>query len=180
MKAASIVIMAWMIATTAHAGCIKGNCQNGHGTFVFENGSRYIGEFIHGIPNGSGIMHYQNGDKYLGNWKRGLREGKGKLISSFGDVYTGEFRNDNMFGQGEMVYKNEDTYNGHWWKMSPMVRVFMSMPTATFIGVNSWMVCLTDKGFILFMMAEQGQDIGANMSWFMKSLSTTNPSLNGN
>ncbi len=59
-------------------GCVKGNCNNGKGTYIFANQlAIYIGEFKDFEPSGKGKCHYRNGDAYQGKWKNGLFHGKG-------------------------------------------------------------------------------------------------------
>ena len=53
------------------AECIKGDCQNGSGTFVFPGGSKYIGEWKNGQMNGQGMFISSSGAKYSGEWQEG-------------------------------------------------------------------------------------------------------------
>ncbi len=96
------------------AGCIQGNCQNGQGTFVYENGDKYVGHFIQGHPEGRGIMYFAGGGKYLGQWRSGKPHGRGKLIHSSGDVYFGQFENGEKQGQGRIDYADGRRYEGPW------------------------------------------------------------------
>ena len=119
------------------AQCVKGNCQNGYGTFKYQSGAAYQGNFKDGQIHGQGILYFSNGDKYIGEWENRYREGKGKLTFHNGDIYQGnfvrnefnghgviEFANGDEFdgnfldgqfqGKGTMVYANEDKYIGEW------------------------------------------------------------------
>ncbi len=81
-------------------GCIAGNCQNGRGTFVFEeDGARYEGAFKDGKPHGQGVMYYATGEKYSGQWKEGKQEGRGVLILSDGNKVEGYWVNDEYVGE---------------------------------------------------------------------------------
>jgi hypothetical protein len=51
--------------------CIKGNCRNGIGTYIFPSGNRYEGEFRNNVPFGYGTMYYKNGKSIKGKWKWG-------------------------------------------------------------------------------------------------------------
>jgi hypothetical protein len=42
--------------------------MNGHGVFVWANGSLYEGEYMNDLPNGPGALLLPNGDVFTGNW----------------------------------------------------------------------------------------------------------------
>ncbi len=46
---------------------------------------------MNGKQNGNGTFHFQNGDKYSGDFKDGLFSGQGKMTFSIGDIYEGKF-----------------------------------------------------------------------------------------
>ena len=41
-------IFASFFTSKVFAGCISGNCEYGYGTWLFGNGSEYIGDFLNG------------------------------------------------------------------------------------------------------------------------------------
>jgi len=51
--------------------CVKGNCRNGVGTYIYPSGNRYEGEFRSNMPFGYGTMYYKNGKSIKGKWKWG-------------------------------------------------------------------------------------------------------------
>ena len=55
--------------------------MHGQGSFVWKNGSQYVGEFLHGERSGSGKQIWKSGQYYIGEWKHGHPEGKGILIN---------------------------------------------------------------------------------------------------
>lgn len=61
------------------AQCISGNCQNGIGILLMDNGERYVGHFSQGQMEGLGSWYYTDGSRYTGNWKAGKRHGEGTL-----------------------------------------------------------------------------------------------------
>lgn len=118
-------------------GCINGNCTDGRGIFVENDGERYEGEWKarkrHGIgtafwPDGSsyigqwefdlaggkGIYFKNTGEKYEGDWKEGKRQGKGKSTWPDGSVYSGDFNNDMAEGIGEFKDANGVIYKGEF------------------------------------------------------------------
>ncbi len=130
-------VLSFLFSTQILAQCVKGNCQNGYGTFTYKSGATYKGDFLNGEINGQGALYFSNGDRYIGQWSNRYREGKGKLTYVNGDVYQGNFvRNefnghgvfnfangneydgnfqDGQFqGKGIMVYANGDKYEGNW------------------------------------------------------------------
>lgn len=83
-------------------GCIEGNCYNGFGTYVWNDGSRYEGNFKNGERNGEGIYYYPKGAKYIGKQVDGKRNGWGTYYYPNGDKYEGEWKNDEKTGKGTM------------------------------------------------------------------------------
>jgi len=53
-------------------GCIKGDCENGTGTYNFKDGSSYSGEWKDGKPDGKGKMTYKNGKIEEGRFMIGV------------------------------------------------------------------------------------------------------------
>ena len=75
------------------ADCINGNCQNGIGTYVDDDG-QYVGEWKDGKMHGQGTYTAVYGNKYVGEWEEGMRQGEGKLFDDKGDlIKEGYWRN---------------------------------------------------------------------------------------
>jgi len=116
--------------------CIKGDCKNGLGTFVTDNGNKYIGEFKDGVLNGQatiiysngekyvgeckngnftkGTYTYPNGQKYVGEWKDGKRHGQGTYTWPVGAKYEGGWKNNQKSGQGTLINADGTSYIGEW------------------------------------------------------------------
>ena len=43
--------------------------QDGHGTYEFDDGSKYVGEWKDGKQHGQGTYTFASGEKYVGEWK---------------------------------------------------------------------------------------------------------------
>lgn len=72
-------------------GCVHGDCTNGYGKYIFEDGSLFTG-------------FYKNGFMYEGVW-----------IAASGDTYTGQFGAKNTFdGAGVYIEKSSNTYFGEY------------------------------------------------------------------
>lgn len=108
-----MVLLFWSIQII-QAQCIKGNCKDGRGTYVYASGAKYKGQFRNGKIHGEGVLYFTNGNKYIGRWENQYRQGKGKLIFSNGDVYKGNFVKSRFSGNGTMEFKDGDKYVGNW------------------------------------------------------------------
>lgn len=117
-----------------YSGRLRNNVREGEGTFVFNMGDKYEGEWknnkFHGYGiytyssqnprdlkyeghwtegerKGEGTHYYKNGDRYDGNFDKGLANGKGKYYhANNGEVYEGEFKNGLPDGYGKEYYYN--------------------------------------------------------------------------
>ncbi len=107
-----------IILITATAGlsaqCLDGNCWNGEGTYLYNSGAQYTGQFKDGRINGHGTLLFSNGNLYKGFWKDDYREGKGNLVFTDGGYYSGDFKKSKFNGEGEFNYPNGDLYSGDW------------------------------------------------------------------
>ena len=111
--------------------CYSGNCENGFGILVLEDGRKLIGEFEDGEVKSHVICYYPNGDKYIGQWKFQTRNGHGLLKTDCQDqdgvwidgsfvgvtkgvpdegCVSGNCKN----GEGRFIYSNKTVYDGHF------------------------------------------------------------------
>lgn len=84
----------------------EGNCENGWGTYVWEDGNRYEGNWKNGKKNGGGNLYFINGDTYFGNFLEDIFHENGTYTWSGGNFYKGEYKNGKMNGKGK--YYNKD------------------------------------------------------------------------
>jgi hypothetical protein len=56
--------------------CISGDCNNGHGTYTYTNGDKYVGEYKNDKRNGQGTYTMANGTVYKGLFKDDKYVGK--------------------------------------------------------------------------------------------------------
>ncbi|MDH3775479.1 MAG: hypothetical protein OER59_00325, partial [Desulfobulbaceae bacterium] len=59
--------------------CIQGNCNNGYGIFIFDDGRVYEGQWKMGLFDGMGKLIFISGSKYTGEFKKGHIHGYGKI-----------------------------------------------------------------------------------------------------
>ena len=80
---------------SAETGCIKGDCRGGFGgksaigTYVYDNGDTYVGEWMHGERYGKGVYTYNNGDTYNGEFVHNRKDGNGVYTSADGTKTEG-------------------------------------------------------------------------------------------
>lgn len=75
----------------------------------------YSGVNVQGVRQGYGTFKYNNGDVYTGNWYNNKRSGRGMCKYKNGDSYEGDWENDTC-QDGTLTYANGDEYNGRWKK----------------------------------------------------------------
>jgi hypothetical protein len=68
--------------------CNKSYCREGRGTFVYGDGSKWIGDFKDGVPEGQGTCVYANGDKYIGRFERHAPQGEGTMYHANGRIVS--------------------------------------------------------------------------------------------
>lgn len=83
----------------AKTGCVFGNCENGFGHYIFENGDIYIGEFKNNQQHGEGTFTWkQDGSKHIGFFEKGIQNGIGRYLDKNGKVLM-----DGVFSNGAYV-----------------------------------------------------------------------------
>lgn len=118
--------MYWLILLGAlilplHAGaenpagsCVVGDCENGTGTYVLSDGTKYVGEFKgKGVAHGHGRISYPSGNTYEGEFADDEYNGMGTFTTAEG-TYVGHFRSGKFDGQGTFVYRKGGVYIGQW------------------------------------------------------------------
>ena len=80
--------------------CVQGDCKNGLGTYLWDSGDKYVGEFSNGLPNGEGLITTADGDIYEGEWLDDKANGMGTYTHANGAKYHGEWRDDKQHGTG--------------------------------------------------------------------------------
>ena len=69
------------------------NCE---GIFIWENHSKYYGEWKGGNISGQGKLIFENGDRYEGEWKDNMIYGQGVFTTADGEKQIGEWKNGEL------------------------------------------------------------------------------------
>ena len=72
--------------------------KHGFGTFTWESGNKYEGDYYLDLREGEGKMSWNDGSNYEGEWHKGLQNGQGCLTLADGRVKAGHFRNNKFHG----------------------------------------------------------------------------------
>ena len=91
-----------------------GDCENGQGTYTWDDGSSHSGGWLMGEKHGYGISIWSNGDKYEGEWLVGDQHGQGSITWPDGSSYKGKWENNIKQGQGIYTWPNGEEYQGDW------------------------------------------------------------------
>ena len=94
--------------------CIRGDCRNGSGTYIYPDGGKYVRQFKDGKRNGQGTSAYAGGAKYVGEFRDDKRNGQGTLTFPDGKKYVGEYKDDKFDGPGTYSWPGGGHYVGTW------------------------------------------------------------------
>lgn len=89
------------------------NVTTGQVSCEYNNGDKYIGAFVNGLPNGSGIYIYGNGDRFIGLFRNGLPNGQGRFMLKDNTRIEGVF-NNGILRRGEAIFANGTRYVGEF------------------------------------------------------------------
>ena len=83
--------------------CIKGNCENGNGTWKWADGGKFVGLFKDGHPvSGQGKVYYNTNDYFLGELQNGERY-TGKTFNEHGQLIREERIGKLYFGKEKII-----------------------------------------------------------------------------
>ena len=95
-----------------YTGDYQNGKRSGQGTYVWSNGDRYVGDFVDNGLNGQGTYTWPNGDIYVGDFKDNERTGQGTFTWPNGDKYAGGYIDGKRTGRGTFTWPNGDKYVG--------------------------------------------------------------------
>ena len=91
--------------------CLRG-VPHGKGILSYTNGDIYDGDFEAGIRHGIGLYRWADGTQYEGNWVQNVQTGNGVETRPNGTLYHGAFENGKWQGKGRVSFRNGDFYEG--------------------------------------------------------------------
>ena len=104
-----------LVKNVQKIGCRAGNCENGYGTFAYENGNIYEGDFKANNKSGYGTLYWTNGSKYEGKWENDNFNGQGTLYYANGNKkYKGNYKEGKREGKGIFYYEDGYEFMGTW------------------------------------------------------------------
>jgi hypothetical protein len=109
------IIAVLSITVSTYSQCVSGDCDNGKGTYVWEDGEKYVGKFKNEEYHGSGILTKKDGTNLKGIFVKGeIWEGSGTYVDDEGK-YIGEFKKGKYQGKGILIsedgrFKLEGTF----------------------------------------------------------------------
>ena len=90
------VFLVLMWCNVGFAECIKGDCNNGYGTWTFADGEKYVGEWKDNNKHGLGTFTWASGNKYVGEYKDGKRNGQGTYTWADGRIKKGIWKDGQL------------------------------------------------------------------------------------
>jgi hypothetical protein len=72
--------------------------MHGHGTYTYDDGNVYVGEYKDDKRSGHGTYTYASGNVYVGEYKDDKRNGHGTYTFASGRVEKGTFKDGNFIG----------------------------------------------------------------------------------
>ncbi len=108
------LLAALLLSINIKAECVKGDCDNGKGIWLENNGYSYVGEFKNGRKHGQGVDRFGNESGYRiynGSFINGSYDGDGVLYINNGQespYIFGTFKNGNLAEGTEVLMKFEN------------------------------------------------------------------------
>ena len=111
MKHSLIILISYLLLSSPVIGEETGVL------YLWENGTKYMGEWKDGKKHGQGTFTYGKGkwegDKYEGEFKDGYRNGQGTYTWSVGDKYVGNSKMINQMVKEHTLGLMEESMKGN-------------------------------------------------------------------
>ncbi|TDJ22314.1 MAG: hypothetical protein E2O69_00165 [Deltaproteobacteria bacterium] len=83
-------------------------------TISYDNGDRYEGRSVAGMPLGEGVLYFAAGGRYEGLFAKGRPAGLGKLVTKAGRILEGDLVDGNLQGTGTETLPNGTVFSGNF------------------------------------------------------------------
>jgi archaellum biogenesis ATPase FlaH len=97
-----------------YVGYWKDGHEDGYGSWCCICGCEYCGFLENGKESGQGVWSFRTGTTYTGGWKDGRQHGFGVLLFHTGHEYRGDWKNGKPDGKGVMTFVNGNKSEGTW------------------------------------------------------------------
>ena len=115
MKKLTLLFTLCLFSTVSWAECWEGDCLHGRGSYTYEDGRKYVGQWSYATRSGQGTMTWPDGQKYVGNWIDDVMTGQGTMTWPSGQKYVGQFKDGKIKnGQGTMTWPDGQKYVGQY------------------------------------------------------------------
>lgn len=105
-------------------GCVMGDCKNGYGKFIWDDGRKFIGFFKNSALH-SGLLTGKNGISYNGEFgPNSTIEGYGNFKYENKEDYYGDFKNNKRNGRGTLYNPTTKTVRSGEWKDDVLVKEY--------------------------------------------------------
>ena len=118
-----ITVLLLSLVSTAYAlpNCpseLTARWHNCFGSYPFDNGGKYVGEWKDDEKQGQGTYTFASGSKYVGQFQDSDLNGQGTYTWSTapnkGDKYVGEWKDGKKHGQGTYTFAGGETSKGYY------------------------------------------------------------------
>ena len=106
-------------------GCTAGDCANGYGKFLFDDGGIYVG-FFKNSSMLQGVWKGANGDSYTGEFgPNNTLEGYGNYKYKNGENYFGDYKNNKRNGRGILYNPATKVSRKGEWKDDVLIKQYL-------------------------------------------------------
>ena len=98
-----------------YRGCFICNKKDGYGTQIWNDSSKYEGEWKDDQYDGYGIYCFPNGKKYSGEWEKSCKNGFGEFNLNNGRKFVGFYKKDQRNGFG-IYYLGNNIFSVNFWE----------------------------------------------------------------
>ena len=119
-KLFTFLVLGLLFSGNANAECIKGDCKEGYGEEIIDNG-KYSGNFLKGKRSGKGTYTWNNGDQHIGGWHKNQRWGNGFMKrGATGNTEEGFWYKNKKRG-AFIIVENKVTYDSVYSKKGKLI-----------------------------------------------------------